>query len=157
LASFLAVIPGWAISQTLYRWVDEKGTTHYSETPPAGRRSTPLTIPSTPDGSSSPPAKPAKTTDQLEEEFQRRQKARNAEAERQKRALEAAEAKERRAKQRCAEAQARIDTLHAQRRAQRAWDEHRVIATERSNRAFEERGQELNRLGKFVDENCPPA
>ena len=52
----------------LYRWVDEKGVTHYSETPPPGRKAGKVQAQPVPEG-----AKPAsKDWQDQEREFQRR-------------------------------------------------------------------------------------
>ena len=146
-----------ATSQTLYRWVDEKGTTHYSETPPPRKPSKALTLPPSPaTPGATPSQKSGKTTEQLEAEFQQRQKARDANAARESETIQTAEKARQEKTRRCAEAKARIERLQAQRRSQLVLDQNRLIATERSNRAFDEQGRELNRLGKYVDENCPP-
>lgn len=145
-----------AAETTLYKWVDEKGVTHYSETPPPKKRSQALriqTAPATTEGTES--SKPGQTLQEQETAFQERQKAREAGEAKSKETIKAAERAESERTKSCANAKARIERLQAERRSQLAWDQHRVFTNEKADRAFDQRGIELNRLGKFVDENCP--
>jgi uncharacterized protein DUF4124 len=53
----------------MYKWVDEKGVTHYSESPPPGRKAQQIqTAPS----STPKPAEPASTWSDKERDFKRR-------------------------------------------------------------------------------------
>lgn len=53
---FVALASPWPAAAALYKWVDEKGVTHYSEQPPPDRKATRLELPSEPaaQGSGSP-------------------------------------------------------------------------------------------------------
>ncbi len=56
--SILFVTLGWlaggsAVAQVVFKWVDDKGVTHYSEKPPPGRTATPVDI--TPSGAEREP------------------------------------------------------------------------------------------------------
>ena len=151
----LALNPA-AAETTLYKWVDEKGVTHYSEAPPPKKRSQALriqTAPATTEGTGN--SKPGQTLQEQETAFQERQKAREAGAAKSRETIQAAEKAASERNKKCANARARIERLQAERRSQLTWDRHRVFANEKADRAFDQRGIELNRLGKFVDENCP--
>jgi len=146
------------VSQTtLYKWVDEKGVTHYSESPPPQTRSRALKLETAPVISGGKTgSKPGKTLQQQEQEFRERQKEREAAAATDREKMQTADRAKSDRTQRCAEAKARIERLQAQRRAQLVRDQHRAFANEKADHAFDQRGIELNRLGKYVDENCPP-
>lgn len=66
-----ALIAASVPAATVYRWVDEKGVTHYSDAPPAGRHSSELALPS-------PPPRAAADTDwrSIDEAFRERHEAR---------------------------------------------------------------------------------
>ena len=67
----------------MYKWVDERGVTHYSEKPPPGRKSQQIQAaqpaPATP--ATSQPANPAQTWSDQERDFRRRQIEREQAAE----------------------------------------------------------------------------
>ena len=66
-----------AIGATLYKWIDEKGVTHYSETPPPGGKARELKVKPTPPDAGAEGSKPeAKSWQQQEKEFKQRQETR---------------------------------------------------------------------------------
>jgi uncharacterized protein DUF4124 len=57
----------------MYKWVDDKGVTHYSESPPPGRKSQQIqTTPSTSPAPTPKPAEPASTWGDKERAFRQR-------------------------------------------------------------------------------------
>jgi hypothetical protein len=91
-----------------------------------------------------------KTWQEQESEFQQRNKARQAEQSTEEKTRDAATMQTSN-KQRCAEARARIGLLQS----------HEPVPMrnekgEMDSWNYEQRGLELERLGKFVDQNCPP-
>jgi hypothetical protein len=138
-------------SATIYKWVDEKGVTHYSESPP--RRGSPqqIELPRSPAPTNAQPVMPEKSWEQQDAEFRKRQieRERSEKTEAAKgQAVRTAEAMQ---KQRCADAKSRIAQLQLQRRGP-APTVNEKGEIELWN--YEQRGRELNALGKFVDENC---
>lgn len=68
------------IGATYYKWVDEKGVTHYSEQPPSNRKARKLEIQPALPSAGSESASPTRNMRQQEEEFRQRQEAREREA-----------------------------------------------------------------------------
>jgi hypothetical protein len=120
----LLPIAAVAIGATLYKWVDEKGVTHYSETPPAKQKAQEIRIQPPPSGAEdgkptqAPPTPGAegstaplpKTWQEKALEAQRRREAAEQQEE-QERALAQEIALER--KKRCLAAQQRLQALQA--------------------------------------------
>ncbi len=159
---FTAVLPLFAATvalaqsgggATIYKWVDEKGVTHYSESPPGRGSPQQIEVPRSPAPTSAESATPEKSREQQEAEFRKRQiereRAEKMEAGKGQ-AVRTAEAMQAR---RCAEAKSRIALLQLQRRGPAATVNEKG-EIELWN--YEQRGRELNELGKFVDENCKP-
>lgn len=105
LATFL-VLACASASAALYKWVDEKGVTHYTEEPPPDRKATKIEI-----RSDAPPAAKSDTPESWKDkevEFRRRRIEKE-------RTDEAAESQAKRAaaqhRQRCLQAQDALETL----------------------------------------------
>jgi hypothetical protein len=97
-------------AQQIYKWVDENGKTHYSESPPDKGKAKKVEPPASAPTSGVPP-KSARSTSELELEFRQRQTAR-AEAARKE---EAEEEKQRRdAKRECIRARNQLEELRQQ-------------------------------------------
>lgn len=154
LAAVGSALAQTASSATIYKWVDEKGVTHYSESPPPKTKSKPIEVQTAP----SPPAEQAgtaavKSLQEQELEFQERRKEREAamlQEERKRQAVKTAESDK---KRKCAEAKTRLAYLQKQKRGPAAT---RNEKGEIEWWNFERRGIEINELGKFIDQNCPP-
>jgi len=143
-----------ASGATIYKWVDEKGVTHYSESPSPQTKSKPIevqTAPSTSDEKAGAAA--GKSLQEQELEFQERRKEREAALLKEERRRQAVKMAESEKKRRCAEAKARLAYLQKQRRGPAAT---RNEKGEIEWWNFEQRGIEINELGKFIDQNCPP-
>ena len=125
LLLLLLPIAAGLLGATLYKWVDEKGVTHYSETPPATQKAQeiriqPSPVPAAEGGkpTQAPPspsaeggkAAPAKTWEEKALEAQRRREAAEQQEEKE-RALAQEVAQERR--KRCLAAQQRLQALQA--------------------------------------------
>jgi len=99
LGMTLAVAPAWA---QLYKWVDERGVTHYGEKPPANQPGAPVTLRDAtggpkPEEPASKPKAPRRQETELqrqEREFQRRQERRDQEAADERRRQEQARSSE---------------------------------------------------------------
>jgi hypothetical protein len=77
--ALLSCLVLWAASSPaqMYKWVDERGVTHYSEKPPPGRKAQQIqSIPAAPVSPGAPaasqPARPASTWSDQERDFRRR-------------------------------------------------------------------------------------
>ena len=101
------LLPLYAAAQTMFKWTDEKGVTHYSENPPADGKATKIEVKPV------PAEKPAPGADNWRErELQsRRRKAEREMAEGEVRRQDAAEQG-----QRCRRAQSALDILRNARR-----------------------------------------
>ena len=89
--ALLSCLVLWAApsSAQMYKWVDERGVTHYSEKPPPGRKSQQIqSAPATPAAPAEPAApqsaNPAPTWSEQERDFRRRAIEREQAAEKQK-------------------------------------------------------------------------
>src|SRR3954471_18345066 len=68
LSLLIGVCPQWVFSQSMYKWVDEKGVTHFSETPPPdGAKASKIEVKPTP-----PDKAPADNWKQREAESKQR-------------------------------------------------------------------------------------
>lgn len=73
----VAMLAMVTIGATIYKWVDEQGVTHYSETPPPSRKAKELPVQPAPPDAGMEGSKPeAKSWQQQEKEFKQRQEAR---------------------------------------------------------------------------------
>jgi hypothetical protein len=145
LASLLALaLPA---SADMYKWVDEKGVTHYSESPPPeGTQSKKLDLPVTPP--SAPAAKPQSPEDwkAREAEFRRRQlQKENAEQAEKAQGERSAEVR----KARCTEAQRRLDLLNAGRPLYRVNEKGERVYMEDPDRAAQ-----TEKWRKEADQYC---
>jgi hypothetical protein len=99
----------------MYKWVDDKGVTHYSESPPPGRKAQQVqTAPSAPSATPTP-AEPASTWGDKERAFRQRsiEREQAEEARKKKEAAEKYQAAMRR--ERCIASQSALRTLNEQR------------------------------------------
>jgi len=72
-----ALITAAAVAATMYKWVDEKGVTHYSDAPPPNQKSQRLDTQAAPPPTSTEGATPpGESWQKKEEEFKQRHKAR---------------------------------------------------------------------------------
>jgi uncharacterized protein DUF4124 len=68
-----------ALGDTIYKWVDDRGVTHYSQTPPSGRQASEVPIHSPPPASGAPADKGVSDDwRQRDEELQKRWKEKRA-------------------------------------------------------------------------------
>ncbi len=142
-ACLCAALP-WMASAAMYKWVDEKGVTHYSESAPPGAKATRIELPSTP-----APAAPKDSVESWKErdiEFRKRRLEKEQ-------ADDAAAASAKRDaavhKAQCLEARRRVDIL------QPGHPVYRV--NERGERVYmedQERAAEIDKWSKWADTNC---
>lgn len=105
----LVALPFAAAAQQMYKWVDEKGVTHYTDSPPTSGDARKIDIRATPP---SAPVAPAQTFQQKEEQT-RGERVQKSQAQ-QKADLDEARAQALK-KGRCIEARRRLQMLAAQR------------------------------------------
>lgn len=108
LAGLLAVAAPAGAGQ-FYKWVDEKGVTHYGEKPPAGRQAAPVKVNA--DASSDQEAEIQRLQSQRSANATAQEKAAAAQAERQAQALPADE--QERLRKICDQHRKNLDTLRA--------------------------------------------
>lgn len=158
----LLPIAAAALGTTLYKWVDDKGVTHYSETPPAKQKAQEIRIQPPPSGAgdSRPPqapptpgaeagtAAPPKTWQEKALEAQlRREAAEKKEEAEQVRVQELA----RRRKERCVWARQNLHTLQTDRPVYQI--------NEYGERAYiddAKRAAEIERMKQEIQANCDP-
>jgi hypothetical protein len=102
------LLPLAAGAQGLYKWVDEKGVVHYSDTPPPGKGGQKLKAPSQPplDGASSP-QRSRSWQEQLQDTNERRFQDEKKQKEQEQKSREAAE--------KCQRARYALDSLKQER------------------------------------------
>lgn len=132
----LALVPLAAAAQTIYKWVDEKGVTHFSESPPPDGKATKVEV--KPSGDEKP-----RVDDWKERELESRQRRTQKEsAEEQARVNE-----ERERTQRCSRAREGLDTVKNSRRVYRLDDKGERVYMEDKDRpdAIEKWSREVER------------
>ncbi|MCI0563213.1 MAG: DUF4124 domain-containing protein [Nitrososphaera sp.] len=144
LVSFLVVVTAGA---DVYKWVDDKGVTHYSETPPPGRKAQPVEM---------SPRIPEKATQEAQEKLQRFlreqqrrediQKEQNEEQRQQKVAKQGEQAEKR---QRCLKAKQQLGLLEQQRPAYRVNERCEWVFLDDSARLAE-----IERFKREIEANC---
>ena len=135
------------VGSTIYKWVDEKGVAHYSETPPSGKKVDKVDI--------SPPP-PKEVTEEAQRKLQRlREELRQRDAEREeatKRQEETEAAANREAlarKQRCILARQNLHTLQMQRAVYSINGKGERVFLDDKTRAAE-----IERMKKEVESYC---
>lgn len=104
LTLLMAVVPGVAMSASVYKWTDENGVTHFGDRQPTGKSSEKVNVRS---GTSSQAAANSEKPQQRLEEMQKQKKA---EAE-QRRETAAQEARRKQREANCATAQSNLDII----------------------------------------------
>lgn len=139
-------------SAGLYKWVDDKGVTHYSENPPPGRKAQQIqTTPSTSPSTAPNPAEPASTWSDKERAFRQRsiEREQAEETRNQKEAAEKYQAAMR--KERCVAAQRALRALNEQQPVYRI--------NEKGEREFIEdadRPRAIERAKQGIETYCQP-
>lgn len=140
-----------SLAAGIYKWVDEKGVTHYSDAPPSTRKARELDIPSTPRDGAQSQGPAAKSWQEQELEFRQRHAAR-LEAERRQEQQDALNKRLALArKQRCIIAQQNLHVLQMQRAV--------YSLNEKGERVFlddETRASEIARMKKEIETFCDP-
>lgn len=138
-------------SGQVYKWVDEKGVTHYSEQPPPGGKAQAIGTPSKDNVKGKPnPSSESKTWQQQEIEFRQRQ----IESEEKRRQQEARENESRR------EAAMRRESCMDARRTLQSLQEQRPVywIDERGERRYvedKERPEIMRRARLNIERDCP--
>jgi hypothetical protein len=142
LATLLALTPALGIAQSVYKWTDENGVTHFGDRQPAGKQSERVSIKTgRPSGDSR--QSPRERLDEMEEQQrQARQRADESAAERARR-------KQREAA--CETARSNLKIIERN---------SRIRVEENGEQRFlspEEISQKKQEFRTMVDENCGPA
>ncbi len=135
-----AMIP--AAAAAMYKWVDEKGVTHYTEEPPPDRKSTRVDI-----RSSAPETAQSAEKWREKEQDQRKQRIEKDQVDAKEKALADAEAEKRRTK--CAQAMRTLQTVQQQRPVS--------TVNERGEKVFiedKDRAAEVDRARKEFAASC---
>lgn len=142
-----------ALGATVYKWIDEKGVTHYSETPPAAeRRARKIEVQPASSATADEGGKvEGKSWQQKEQEFQKRQ-AEREEARKQDEAAEAATRRDAKTREeRCAAAKQNLDTLRIQRPVYRIDEKGERVYLDDPGRAAE-----IARMKNEIETYCKP-
>lgn len=135
------LLPLAAGAQGLYKWVDEKGVVHYSDTPPAGKPGQKLNIAPPPPLDSQAPQRSRSWQEQLQDSNERRHQE-------EKQQMEARQ-KAREAEQKCLRARSALDSLQRDRPLYRVDQQgERVFMEDAERRRLAESWQ------KEADSNC---
>jgi len=106
----LAALPAGSIAETMYKWVDEKGVTHYSsDPPPEASKARKIDVQPTPPSVPSAPQSAASWKDRARELENERRDKEQAEA----KAGDAQKRQEAQRRDRCRRARVAIDQLNA--------------------------------------------
>jgi hypothetical protein len=131
----------------IYKWVDERGVTHYSEKPPQGKKPAEVPIRSQPaPATTQAPPSTSKTWQEQEADFQRR-RVEQEESRMKKEALDQASAAERR--QTCMQARHDLHILEQERPV--------FSVNEKGERVYiedKDRGELRDRLRQIADKTC---
>ena len=113
--ALLSCLMLWAASSPaqMYKWVDERGVTHYSEKPPPGRKSQQIQpAPASPAApATSQPGNPAQTWSDQERDFRRRAIERDQAAEKKRKKEDEERYRAEMRRERCLEAQRAVSAL----------------------------------------------
>lgn len=113
--ALLSCLMLWAASSPaqMYKWVDERGVTHYSEKPPPGRKAQQIQPPpASPAAPATPqPASPAQTWSDQERDFRRRAIERDQAAEKKRKKEDEERYRAELRRERCLEAQRAVSAL----------------------------------------------
>ena len=146
--SLLAVA---TLGATIYKWVDEKGVTHYSETQPPKQKVREIQVQPTPPAGAESGKPAAKSWQEQELEFRKRHAERQEAAKRQEEKEAAAKREALARKQRCILARQNLHTLQMQRAV--------YSINEKGERVFlddKTRAAEIQRMKKEVESFCEP-
>lgn len=146
LLFFLAMA---AVGATIYKWVDEKGVTHYSETPPPNQKAREIQTP--PPSPATAGAGSPKTWQEKEQEFQKRRVEREDAQKREEEQKAAAKREALARKQRCILARQNLHTLQIQRPVYQI--------NEKGEREYVDdtkREAEIERMKKEIEIYCNP-
>ena len=140
-------------SAQMYKWVDDKGVTHYSESPPPGRKAQQVqTTPSSPSPSTTPkPAEPAATWADKERALRQRTIEREYAEEKRKKKEDAEKYEVAMRKERCMDAQGALRALNEKRPVY--WINEKG---EREFLADSDRPQALERIKQKIEIYCKP-
>ena len=146
LAIVLAAIPAFTAAQSVYKWTDENGVTHFGDRQPTGKQSESVSIrtgkPSGP-GTESAPMSPQQKVQQITE--QEAENSKNQKA----RAVEKAREKQRLAN--CNTARTNLEIMEKN---------ARIKITEKGEQRYlstEEIAEKKAQFEKIAEENCGPA
>lgn len=144
LTLLLAVVPGVAMSASVYKWTDENGVTHFGDRQPMGAKAETINVRS---GTSSEAAGNRQSPQERLQDMQNRQA--DAEEKRQETAVEEARRKQREAN--CATAQSNLDVIdrNARIRVEENGEQRYLSEAE-----IAEKRAEFERI---AEENCGPA
>lgn len=144
----IALLPGLALAagSSIYRWVDESGQVHYTQTPPPHQPSEPVRIaspqPLGPSGSATPPQATSPS-----EFLKKAEEADKAEAEAKAKAQQAMQEKD----AKCQQAKARIEFLNAKTARRLATVNDDGSYNRMDDAEFDKRKAEAQ---KIADANC---
>jgi len=139
------------LGATIYKWVDEKGITHYSETRPPKQKAQEIQVQPTPPAGAESGKPAAKSSQEQELEFRKRHAERQEAAKRQEEKEAAAKREALARKQRCILARQNLHTLQKQRSV--------YSINEKGERVFlddETRAAEIQRMKMEIESFCEP-
>jgi hypothetical protein len=126
----LLLLPGLAAAQAIYKWVDERGVTHFSESPPPDGKATKVEV--------KPPTGPEKPRDENWKEREQQFRKRNLEKSATQKAEEERQTRtEQQREARCRAAQRSLDTLKNANRVFHLDEKGERVYMEDSQRAAE--------------------
>lgn len=153
LALLLSVLASSAVGATVYKWVDERGGTHYGASPPPDRKAQEIhPTSSAPAPGATDPQHPPKSWQEQEREFRQRRVEQKEDQWQKEQAEAKAKQEERARKESCIAARGNLQILK-QRRPVYQVDEK----GERKYLDDKERKAQIEQSQKDVERYCPPA
>ncbi|NWO05703.1 MAG: DUF4124 domain-containing protein [Alteromonadaceae bacterium] len=145
LAALMAATPGLASGQSVYKWTDENGVTHFGDRQPSGNQAEQVNVrTSRPSGGTEAAARtsPQERVRELEEEREREQQ------QREETAVEEARRKQREAN--CATARSNLEMINRNARIRAEIDGEQRFLTP------EEIDEQRQKFEEIAEENCNP-
>ena len=153
LALLLCVLASSALGETVYKWVDEQGGTHYGSTPPPDQKAQEIHPKSSaPAAGATDPQHPQKSWQEQEREFLQRRVERKEDQWKKEQAEAKAQQEERARKESCVAARGNLQILKQGRPVYQVDEKG-----ERTYLNDKERKAQIEQYQKDIERYCPPA
>ena len=152
LALLLCVLASSALGETVYKWVDEQGGTHYGSTPPPDQKAQEIHPKSSAPAGTADAQHPQKSWQEQEREFLQRRVERKEDQWKKEQAEAKAQQEERARKESCVAARGNLQILKQGRPVYQVDEKG-----ERTYLNDKERKAQIEQYQKDIERYCPPA